>query len=272
MLSTLPISYASLLSRTLNHTSHFDHQITLLDSRTRKVLALRNALDHSNLDGQSEDSSIARLEAVLETKSQDLTKGRGAPWRRDNNAGRAALESLMQICGVPMRGLDQSDIVSHTPVRVSSLGPSRDSSLAKDHTHVPPEGNIATATPTATIPARSPEPLPTAAADHVAHVSALVSLDTRLAQIGSTQDTPKNEAAPSSIITNTTFDVETDDFESKLRALEGELEMIDQDASRKLEEVVEIWEEYAPVDQENERYRFGGGKASQNVAEPLFEV
>ena len=109
-LSTLPISYASLLSRALNHTTHSDRQITLLDSRTRKVLALREALDHSNLDTQTEDTSIAQLEAVLETKFKDLIKGRGAPWRRDSNAGEAALELLMAICGVPMQGLNQSHV------------------------------------------------------------------------------------------------------------------------------------------------------------------
>jgi hypothetical protein len=116
-LSTLPISYASLLSRTLSHTTHFDDQVTLLDSRTRKVLALRKALDHSNLGTQKEDTPIAHLDAVLETKIKDLTKGRGAPWRRENNAGEAALELLLQMFGVPVLELDQSNVVSDTPVR-----------------------------------------------------------------------------------------------------------------------------------------------------------
>ena len=88
-LSTLPISYASLLSRALDHTTQFDHQINLLDSRTRKILALRKSLDHFNLDTQTEDTSIGHLEAVLETKFKDLIKGRGAPWRRDSSAGEA---------------------------------------------------------------------------------------------------------------------------------------------------------------------------------------
>jgi hypothetical protein len=118
-LSTLPVSYASLLSRALNHTTQFGHQITLFDSRTRKVLALRRALNHSNIDTRTEDTSTAHLEAVLETKFKDLTKGRGAPWRRDNNAGEAALELLVQVCGVPIQWLDQSDVISGRPVRVS---------------------------------------------------------------------------------------------------------------------------------------------------------
>ncbi len=149
---------------------------------------------------------------------------------------------------------------------------SRRSSLAKDHNYAPSGDNAATATPTSSIPPRNPEPLPTAAANHLAHISALASLDARLAQIGSTHDTEKNEDAPSSIMTNVTFDAETNDFENQLRALEGELEMTDQDVSQKLVEVVEMWEEYVPIDGESERYRFGGGEASQDVPEPIFEV
>jgi hypothetical protein len=103
-------------------------------------------------------------------------------------------------------------------------------------------------------------------------MSALTSLDARLAQIGSTQDTEENEDAPSSIMTNVAFDVETNDFESRLRALEGELEMIDRDVSRKFEEVVEIWEEYVPVVGESKWYRFGGREASRGMPLPLFEV
>jgi len=79
-------------------------------------LALRKALDQSNLDTRTEDISIAHLEAVLETKFKDLTKGRGAPWRKDNKAGEAALELLMQVCGVPIEWMDQPDGI---PVRVS---------------------------------------------------------------------------------------------------------------------------------------------------------
>lgn len=67
-----------------------------------------------------------------------------------------------------------------------------------------------------------------------------------------------------------TFDVETNDFDSRLRALEEELEMIDQDVSRKLVDVVEMWEEYVPIDEECERYKFGG--ASQDVPKDIFEV
>jgi len=120
-LSTLPISYTSLLSRALNHMTQFDHRITLLDSRKRKGLALRKALDHSNLDTLTEDTSIPHLEAVLETKFKDFIKGRGAPWRRDNNAGEAALELLIQVCGVPMQWSGQSNATSGSPVRVSYL-------------------------------------------------------------------------------------------------------------------------------------------------------
>ena len=60
-------------------------------------------------------------------------------------------------------------------------------------------------------------------------------------------------------MTNVTFDVGTNDFENRPRALEGELEMIDQDISGKLVDVVEEWEEYVRFDGESERYRFGGG-------------
>jgi len=122
------------------------------------------------------------------------------------------------------------------------------------------------------ILSRNPEPLPTAAANHLAHVSALASLDARLAQIGNTQHTESNEDTPSPIMTNVTFDVETNDFESRLQAIEGELEIIDEDVNRTLEEVVEVLEEYVPVDGENERYRFGGRETSQDKPEPLFEV
>ena len=48
--------------------------------------------------------------------------------------------------------------------------------------------------------------------------------------------------------------------------------MIDQDVSQKLEEVVEIWGEYVPVNGESEQYRFGGGEVSQDVPQPIFEV
>jgi len=41
-------------------------------------MALQKALDHSNLDTQTEDTSIAHLEAVLETRFRGLTKGHGA--------------------------------------------------------------------------------------------------------------------------------------------------------------------------------------------------
>ena len=75
-----------------------------------------------------------------------------------------------------------------------------------------------------------------------------------------------------SVMTDVAFDAETDDFESRLRALEGELEMVDQDVSQKLEEVVEIWGEYVPVNGESERYRFGGGEVLQDVPQPIFEV
>ena len=108
------------------------------------------------------------------------------------------------------------------------------------------------ATLTSNISSRNPEPLPTAVANHLAHVSAVASLDTRLAQIGSTQDTEKNEDAPSSITTNMTFDMGTNDFENRLRALEGELKIIDQGVSRELVEVVEMLEEYVPIDGESE--------------------
>jgi hypothetical protein len=144
--------------------------------------------------------------------------------------------------------------------------------LLKDHTRAPSGDNAAALTPTSSIPPRNPEPLPTAAANYLAHISALASLDTGLAQISSIQDTDKNEGAPLSVMTGATLDAETDDFESRLRALEGELEMIDQDVSRELEEVVEIWGEYVPVDGESERYRFGGGEASQDVPQLIFEV
>ena len=154
----------------------------------------------------------------------------------------------------------------------SHVWPSRDSSIAKDHTHSLAEEDATTATPASTILVCNPEPLPTAAANHLVHISALALLDARLVQVSSTQDTAKKEDAPSSITTDATFDAETNDFESRLRALEGELEMTDQNVSRKLEEVVEVWEEYAPVGGESERYIFGDGKASQAVSEPLFEV
>ena len=121
-------------------------------------------------------------------------------------------------------------------------------------------------------PSRNPEPLPTAAANYHAHISALASLDARLTQISSTQDTEKNEDAPLSVMTDVTFDTETNDFESLLRAFEGELEIIDQGVSRELEEVVEKWGEYVPVDRERERYRFGDGEASEDVLQPIFEV
>jgi hypothetical protein len=235
-------------------------------------LALRKTLDHSNLDSQTKDSPITHLAAVLETKFKDFTKGRGAAWRRDNSAGEVALELLMQICGAPMRGLDQAGVISGTSVRVSHLWPSRDSSILKDHAHTPFKENVVTATPTSSIPARNPEPLPIAAANHLAHVSTLASLDARLAHIGSIQDTREQDDASSSIITNATFDVETNDFEDRLRALEGELEVIDQDVSRKLEDMVGIWEEYAPLNGESGRYEFGDGEASRGVPEALFEV
>ena len=74
------------------------------------------------------------------------------------------------------------------------------------------------------------------------------------------------------MMTNMTFDVETNEFENRLRALEGELEMIDEDVSQKLADVVEMWDEYVPIDEECERYRFGGAEASQDVREPIFEV
>ena len=147
------------------------------------------------------------------------------------------------------------------------LWPSHGSSIAKDSLS---EENATTATPTSTIPVRNPEPLPTAAANHRVHISTLASLDARLAQVGSAQDKVRKEGAPSS--TDATFDSETNEFESRLHALEGELEMINQNVSRKLEEVVEVWEEHAPVDGGSERYRFGGEEASQAVPEPLFEV
>src|SRR5258708_10576485 len=140
----------------------------------------------------------------------------------------------------------------------SHLWPSRGSSVAKDHTHSLSEENPTTATPAPTIPVRNPEPLPTAAANHLVHISTLASLDARLAHVGSTQDTAKKEDAPSSVTTDVTFDADTNDFESRLRAFEGELEKIDQNVSRKLEEVVEVWEAYDPVDGERDRYRFGG--------------
>ena len=244
-----------------------------MDSRTRKVSALRKALDHSNLDTRTEDTSIAHLEAVLETKFKDLTKGRGAPWRRDNKAGEAALELLMQVCGVSTQWMDQPGVPSGSPVRVPYFrSSSRRSSLAKDHNHAPSGGNTAMATPTSNAPSRNPEHLPTAAVNHLAHIAALASLDARLAQIDNTQDTEKDEDAPSSIVTNVTFDVETNDFENRLQALEGELEMIDQDVSGKLVEVVEKWEDYVSIDGGSERYRFGGGEVPQAVPEPIFEV
>ena len=153
-----------------------------------------------------------------------------------------------------------------------TYGPARRSSIAKDHTHSLYEENPKTATLASTIPVRNPEPLPIAAADYLVHISALASLDARLAQVGGTQDTEKRGDAPSPVTTDTTFDAETNGFESRLRVLEGELEMIDQRVSRKLEEIVEVWEACAPVDGENERYRFGGEEASQAAFEPLFEV
>ena len=122
------------------------------------------------------------------------------------------------------------------------------------------------------IPSRNPEPLPTAAANYLAHISGLASLDARLTQINSTQDTEKNEDAPLSVMTDVTFDAETNDFESQLQALEGEIEIIDQGVSRELEEVVEIWGEYVPADRESERYSFGGGEASEDALQPIFEV
>jgi len=84
-------------------------------------LALRKTLDYSKLDTRTEDTSIAHLEAVLETKFKDLTKGRGAPWRRDNKAGEEAFELLMQVCGVPLQWMDQAGVISAIPVRVSYL-------------------------------------------------------------------------------------------------------------------------------------------------------
>ena len=90
--------------------------------------------------------------------------------------------------------------------------------------------------------------------------------------IGSTNDSEKDEDAPSSIMTNVIFDVETSDVVSRLRALEGELEMIDHDVSGKVIEVIEKWREYMSADRDSERYRFGGGVAPQAVHEPIFEV
>ena len=82
-------------------------------------MALRRALDHFNPDTRTEDISIAHLDAVLETKFKDLTKGRGAPWRRENKAGETALELLMQVCGVPRQWTDPPDVISGSPVRIS---------------------------------------------------------------------------------------------------------------------------------------------------------
>ena len=53
-------------------------------------------------------------------------------------------------------------------------------------------------------------------------------------------------------MTNVTFDVGTNDFENRLRALEGELKIIDQSVSWELVEVVETSEEYVPIDGESE--------------------
>ena len=169
--------------------------------------------------------------------------------------------------------MDQPGVTSGSPVCVRCFcSSSRCSSLAKGLNHAPSGDDAATANATSNIPSRNPEQLPTAAANHLAHVSAFASLDARLAQISSTQDTEKNEDAPSSIMANVVFDAETNDFENRLRALEGELEMIDQDVGGKLLEVVEKWEEYVSSDGESGRYRFGGGEVPQAVPEPIFEV
>ena len=60
-------------------------------------------------------------------------------------------------------------------------------------------------------------------------------------------------------MTNVTFDAETNDVESRL---EGGLEMIDQDVSEKLVEVVEKWKECVSID----RYRFRGGEVHKMYA------